>query len=54
MIPNAITHNALASAFGKGEQLVQALGVFEAMRCQALVPDAITYNALVSACEKGK
>ncbi len=54
VVPNAITYNALLSAYEKGNEPKRALDVCAVMNQQGIVPTTITYSTLVSSCDKSK
>ena len=52
--PNRVTHSALISACGAGQELRRAFDVCAEMRRRALETDMVTYSALISACGEGQ
>ncbi|OWQ47594.1 hypothetical protein CDL60_09235 [Roseateles noduli] len=50
--PNAVTYNALISAYEKARDPAGARAAFDEMAPKGLAPDVVTYSALISAYEK--
>ena len=49
VVPDVITYDALISACEKGQQLEQALKIFEGIQYSCVVSDVITYIIVILA-----
>ena len=54
LTPDVVSFPASISAFEKGKQWEEALGLLQEMVHQLLTTDVVSFNAGISACEKGK